>query len=109
MTVEHLGIVCAAQLKARRGVVPLNLLPGHGNKNTITGVSEVSLKQFLGGNWKPLIDLIVAGDIKGVGSTPIACASSVATISRRPIARQGPKLSTGGIPSFLHLSPAASW
>ncbi len=60
--------------KARRGVVPLNLLPGHGNKNTITGVSEVSLKQFLGGNWKPLIDLIVAGDIKGVAGV-VGCSN----------------------------------
>ncbi len=49
----------------RRGTVPMNLLPKHGNKNTLTGVSEGSLKEFLGGNWKPLIDLIVSGKIKG--------------------------------------------
>ena len=30
--------------KNRRARVPLNLLPEHGNTNTITGVSEVSLK-----------------------------------------------------------------
>lgn len=52
--------------KARRGNVPMNLMPEHGNDHTLTGVSEGSLKEFLGGNWKPLIDLIVSGDIKGI-------------------------------------------
>ena len=51
---------------ARRGSVPMNLMKEHGYENTLTGVSEVSLKNFLGGTWKPLIDLIVSGDIKGV-------------------------------------------
>ena len=58
----------------RRGNVPLNLMPNHGNPNTITGVSEVSLKKFLGGNWKPLIDLIVSGDIKGVAGV-VGCSN----------------------------------
>lgn len=52
--------------KARRGKVEMNLFPEHGNDKSLTGVSEVSLKDFLGGNWKPLIDLIVSGDIKGI-------------------------------------------
>lgn len=30
--------------KARRGNVPMNLFPEHGNDDTLTGVSEVSLK-----------------------------------------------------------------
>ena len=47
--------------KERRGQVPMNLQPEHGNDHTLTGVSEGSLKEFLGGNWKPLIDLIVSG------------------------------------------------
>lgn len=49
-----------AAYQERRGVVPLNLLENHGNDNTLTGVSEGSLKEFLGGSWKPLIDLIVS-------------------------------------------------
>ena len=49
---------------ARRGNVSMNLMEDHGYENTLTGVSEVSLKKFLGGSWKPLIDLIVSGDIK---------------------------------------------
>ena len=66
-----------AAYKARRGSVPMNLLPEHGNDNTLTGVSEVSLKDFLGGNWKPLIDLIVSGDIKGIAGV-VGCSNLTA-------------------------------
>ena len=60
--------------KNRRGKVEMRLMPAHGNKDTITGVSEVSLKKFLGGNWKPLIDLIAAGEIKGVAGV-VGCSN----------------------------------
>ena len=63
-----------AAYKARRGNVPMNLFTDHGNKNTLTGVSEGSLKSFLGGSWKPLIDLIVAGKIKGLAGV-VGCSS----------------------------------
>ena len=63
-----------AAYKARRGNVPMNLFTDHGNKNTLTGVSEGSLKDFLGGSWKPLIDLIVAGKIKGLAGV-VGCSS----------------------------------
>lgn len=63
--------------KARRGKVTMNLLPDHGNDHTLTGVSEGSLKDFLGGNWKPLIDLIVSGDIKGVAGV-VGCSNLTA-------------------------------
>lgn len=63
--------------KNRRGSIKLNLLKEHGNKNTVTGVSEISLKEFLGGNWKPLIDLIVSGDIKGVAGV-VGCSNLTA-------------------------------
>jgi carbon-monoxide dehydrogenase catalytic subunit len=62
--------------KARRPKVELSLLPEHGNGNTLTGISEVSLKKFLGGNWKPLVDLIVGGKIKGVAGV-VGCSSLV--------------------------------
>ena len=61
----------------RRGSVPLNLLPDHGYDNTLTGVSEGSLKDFLGGSWKPLIDLIVSGDIKGIAGV-VGCSNLTA-------------------------------
>ncbi len=60
--------------KERRGKVPMNLFPDHGNKNPLTGVSEGSLKAFLGGSWKPLIDLIVSGKIKGIAGV-VGCSS----------------------------------
>ncbi|HJF95185.1 MAG TPA: anaerobic carbon-monoxide dehydrogenase catalytic subunit [Lachnoclostridium phocaeense] len=63
--------------KARRGKVTMNLQPEHGNDHTLTGVSEGSLKEFLGGNWKPLIDLIVSGDIKGVAGV-VGCTNLTA-------------------------------
>ena len=63
-----------AAYNERRGMVPMNLFADHGNKNTLTGVSEGSLKAFLGGSWKPLIDLIVAGKIKGLAGV-VGCSS----------------------------------
>ena len=63
--------------KERRGHVEFNLMPEHGNDHTLTGVSELSLKDFLGGNWKPLIDLIVAGEIKGIAGV-VGCSNLTA-------------------------------
>jgi len=65
-----------ASYKARRGNVPMNLLPNHGNDTTLTGVSEVSLKEFLGGDWKPLIELIASGQIKGLAGV-LGCSNLV--------------------------------
>jgi carbon-monoxide dehydrogenase catalytic subunit len=73
---EIIDAVIAAY-KERRPKVRLNLLPEHGNGNTLTGVSEVSLKKFLGGNWKPLVDLIVGGQIKGVAGV-VGCSNLTA-------------------------------
>ncbi|MCI8582633.1 MAG: anaerobic carbon-monoxide dehydrogenase catalytic subunit [Dorea sp.] len=63
--------------QARRDSVPMNLMKEHGYENTLTGVSEISLKKFLGGNWQPLIDLIVSGDIKGVAGV-VGCSNLTA-------------------------------
>ncbi|MCL2572798.1 MAG: anaerobic carbon-monoxide dehydrogenase catalytic subunit [Defluviitaleaceae bacterium] len=63
-----------AAYKARRGNVPLNLLPNHGNDNTLTGVSETSLKAFLGDTWQPLIELIASGQIKGLAAV-VGCSN----------------------------------
>lgn len=51
-----------------------NPMAHHGNDNTLTGVSEQSLKKFLGGSWQPLLDLIVSGDIKGVAGV-VGCSN----------------------------------
>ncbi len=60
--------------KNRRGAVTMNLLPDHGNDHSLTGISENSLKEFLGGTWKPLIDLIASGDIKGIAGV-VGCSN----------------------------------
>ena len=63
--------------KARRGKVSINLLPDHGNDQTLTGISEVSLKKFLGDTWQPLIELIASGQIKGIAGV-VGCSSLTA-------------------------------
>lgn len=108
-----------AAYQERRGTVPMNLLPGHGNKNTLTGVSESSLKEFLGGNWKPLIDLIVSGKIKGVAgvvgcSNLTALGHDVCTVEltkeliKRDILVLSAGCSSGGIENCGLMTPEAA-
>jgi len=66
-----------AAYKSRRGSVTMNLLPDHGNDQTLTGVSEVSLKSFLGDTWQPLIELIASGQIKGLAGV-VGCSNLTA-------------------------------
>jgi carbon-monoxide dehydrogenase catalytic subunit len=108
-----------ASYKERRPKVALNLLPEHGNPNTLTGVSEVSLKKFLGGNWKPLVDLIVQGKIKGLAGV-VGCSSLVSgghdvltvALTRELIARDIIVLtagcSSGGIENCGLMTPEAA-
>ncbi len=107
-----------AAYKARRGVVPMNLFADHGNKDTLTGVSEGSLKDFLGGSWKPLIDLIVAGKIKGlagvVGCSSVAYGHDTLTVelTKELIARDILVLtagcSSGGLENVGLMTPEAA-
>ena len=107
-----------AAYKARRGVVPMNLFKDHGNKNTLTGVSEGSLKDFLGGSWKPLIDLIAAGKIKGLAGV-VGCSSVAyghdtltAALTKELIARDILVLtagcSSGGLENIGLMTPEAA-
>jgi carbon-monoxide dehydrogenase catalytic subunit len=66
-----------AAYAARRGKVEIHIPANHGNGETLTGVSEVSLKDFLGGSWKPLIDLIASGQIKGLAGV-VGCSNLTA-------------------------------
>jgi carbon-monoxide dehydrogenase catalytic subunit len=66
-----------AAYKTRRSVVKMNLLQGHGNDTTLTGVSEGSLKAFLGNTWEPLINLIATGAIKGIAGV-VGCSNLTA-------------------------------
>jgi carbon-monoxide dehydrogenase catalytic subunit len=102
----------------RRGKVPMNLFRTHGNKNTLTGVSEGSLKKFLGGSWKPLIDLIAAGKIKGlagvVGCSSVAYGHDTLTVAltKELIARDILVLtagcSSGGLENVGLMTPEAA-
>ncbi|RJQ24883.1 MAG: anaerobic carbon-monoxide dehydrogenase catalytic subunit [Peptococcaceae bacterium] len=58
---------------ARRGRVTITV-PDHGCDGVITGVGEKSLRKFLGGSYKPLIDLIAAGQIRGIAAV-VGCSN----------------------------------
>ncbi len=63
--------------KERRGKVELNIPKDHGHDDVVTGLSEGSLKEFLGGNWKALVDLITEGKIKGIAAV-VGCSNLTA-------------------------------
>ena len=108
-----------ASYKERRGQVTLRLLPEHGNKNTLTGVSEGSLYDFLGKSWMPLLDLIVSGKIKGVAgvvgcSNLTALGHDVCTVEltkeliKRDIIVLSAGCSSGGIENCGLMTPEAA-
>lgn len=108
-----------AAYKERRGQVKLRLLSEHGNKNTLTGVSEGSLYDFLGKSWKPLLDLIVTGKIKGVAgvvgcSNLTALGHDVCTVEltkeliKRDILVLSAGCSSGGIENCGLMTPEAA-
>ena len=51
-----------------------NVMKDHGHPDAITGVTEVTLKEFLGGSYGPLIDLIKAGKIRGIAGI-VGCSN----------------------------------
>ena len=67
---------CLDAYKRRRSKVELRMPEGHGNDSTLTGVSEISLKNFLGGDWAPLTNLILSGKIKGVACV-VGCSNLI--------------------------------
>ncbi|WPX08683.1 anaerobic carbon-monoxide dehydrogenase catalytic subunit [Anaerocellum danielii] len=60
--------------KFRRGKVNIDIPYDHGYESSLTGVSEGSLKEFLGGSYKPLIDLIASGRVKGIAAI-VGCSN----------------------------------
>lgn len=63
------------QLVAQQGTKGrINPMASHGFTNAITGVTEVTLKKFLGGSYEPLIDLIKQGKIKGIAGV-VGCSN----------------------------------
>lgn len=105
--------------KNRRSNIQLNIPKDHGYDDVITGVSEVSLKNFLGGNWKPLVDLIASGKIKGVAGV-VGCSNLTAKghdiftveltkeLIKRNIIVLSAGCSSGGLENVGLMSPSAA-
>ncbi|MBM7557558.1 carbon-monoxide dehydrogenase catalytic subunit [Halanaerobacter jeridensis] len=63
--------------QSRRGEVEIDIPKDHGHDDVVTGVSENSLREFLGGSYQPLLDLIAEGKIKGVAGV-VGCSNLTA-------------------------------
>ena len=61
----------------RRKKITIDIPKDHGHDDVITGVSEGSLKEFLGGTFEPLLKLIIEGKIKGVAGV-VGCSNLTA-------------------------------
>ncbi|SHH63997.1 carbon-monoxide dehydrogenase catalytic subunit [Caloranaerobacter azorensis DSM 13643] len=105
--------------KNRRCKVKIDIPKDHGHDDVITGVSEKSLKKFLGNTWKPLIDLIAEGKIKGVAgivgcSNLTAMGHDVFTVEltkeliKRDIIVLSAGCSSGGLENVGLMSPKAA-
>lgn len=116
---KHIINETVQSYQARRGTVKLNIPADHGYDDVITGVSEVSLKNFLGGTWKPLVDLIAAGKIKGVAGV-VGCSNLTAKghdvftveltkeLIKRDIIVLSAGCSSGGLENVGLMSPSAA-
>ena len=104
--------------KERRGNVTIDIPKDHGYDESLTGVSEKNLKEFLGGNWKPLIDLIADGTIKGVvgvvgcsnmtaGGHDVHTVELVKELIKKDILVLSAGCSTGGLENVGLMSPGA--
>ncbi|WP_454054611.1 anaerobic carbon-monoxide dehydrogenase catalytic subunit [Clostridium sp. Marseille-Q7071] len=103
----------------RRGNVEINLPKNHGNDDTLTGISETSLKNFLGGTFEPLLNLIAQGKIKGVAGV-VGCSNLVSgghdvftveltkELIKRDIIVLSAGCSSGGLENVGLMSPKAA-
>lgn len=103
----------------RRKDVTINIPEDHGYDDVVTGVSEKSLKDFLGGTWKPLVDLIASGKIKGVAGV-VGCSNLTAKghdvftveltkeLIKRNIIVLSAGCSSGGLENVGLMSPSAA-
>ncbi|MCG8538527.1 MAG: anaerobic carbon-monoxide dehydrogenase catalytic subunit [Clostridia bacterium] len=105
--------------KNRRKKIAIDIPKDHGHDDVITGVSEKSLKAFLGNTWKPLIDLIAKGKIKGVAGV-VGCSNLTAMghdvftveltkeLIKRDIIVLSAGCSSGGLENVGLMSPKAA-
>ena len=104
--------------KSRRSQVQIDIPKDHGYEESLTGVSEKNLKEFLGDSWKPLVDLIANGTIKGVAAI-VGCSNMTAgghdvntveltkELIKRDILVLSAGCSTGGLENVGLMSPGA--
>ena len=104
--------------KSRRSQVQIDIPKDHGYEKSLTGVSEKNLKEFLGDSWKPLVDLIANGTIKGVAAI-VGCSNMTAgghdvntveltkELIKRDILVLSAGCSTGGLENVGLMSPGA--
>ncbi|NRT90608.1 anaerobic carbon-monoxide dehydrogenase catalytic subunit [Clostridium beijerinckii] len=114
-------IICEAleSYKNRRNNVTIDIPKDHGHDDVITGVSEGSLKEFLGGNWNGLIDLIAKGKVKGIAGV-VGCSNLTAKghdvftveltkeLIKRDILVLSAGCSSGGLENVGLMSPGAA-
>lgn len=104
--------------KERRNIVEIDIPSDHGYEKSLTGVSEKNLKAFLGDSWKPLINLIAEGKIKGIAAV-VGCSNMTAgghdintveltkELIKRDIIVLSAGCSTGGLENVGLMSPGA--
>ena len=105
--------------KERRSSVNIDIPKDHGHDDVITGVSEGSLKEFLGGTFEPLIKLIAEDKIKGVAGV-VGCSNLTAKghdvftveltkeLIKRNIVVLSAGCSSGGLENVGLMSPKAA-
>ena len=104
--------------KERRSVVEIDIPSDHGYEQSLTGISEKNLKAFLGNSWKPLINLIAEGKIKGIAAV-VGCSNMTAgghdvntveltkELIKKDILVLSAGCSTGGLENVGLMSPGA--
>ena len=105
--------------QSRRGEVEIDVPHDHGYDDVVAGVSEGSLREFLGGDYQPLIDLIAEGQIKGVAGV-VGCSNLTAKghdvftveltkeLIKRDILVLSAGCTTGGLENCGLVSPGAA-
>lgn len=116
---EHIIDEAINSYKNRRGNIEIDIPMEHGHDDVITGVSEKSLKDFLGGTWEPLVNLIASGKIKGVAGV-VGCSNLTAKghdvftveltkeLIKRDIIVLSAGCSSGGLENVGLMSPGAA-
>ncbi|PRR85209.1 Carbon monoxide dehydrogenase 1 [Clostridium luticellarii] len=116
---SHIIDTALESYRERRPKIKMNIPRNHGFDDVITGLSETSLREFLGGSWKPLVDLIAAGKIKGVAGI-VGCSNLTAKghdvftvelakeLIKRNIIVLSAGCSSGGLENVGLMSPKAA-